>query len=524
MGEQMSHSRREFIRYVVAGSVASGCPVDAALLPAPDSTPSAPKPSNTPRVEGEHFEICHQVRDGHHFDLPAATAKADIVIVGGGVAGLSAAYFLRGKDWLLLEKEDHFGGNAYLEEYDGQPFATGSAYAYHGDEGDQLAAELGLKLPLVNMPDPTLVNKTYVPDTWKTGITQLPYPKEVVASFLKFREDVLKMKIKERMVELDALPFSQFTASYAPEVHQWWDIYGPSNWAATTPDTSAYVGLYNANDLFIGGDGKRAILPGGLGCITHKLVEILQPKYKERMLGEAAVVAAVQEKDSVNVTYTREGKLTTVSAKVVLMCTPKHITSRIVQGLPAEQRTAMRRTRFAPYPVVNVIFDKPVYNRGYDNWCPGNSFTDFIVADWTVRNDPGYKQKNNILSFYTPLREEFRASLLDEAECKTLAARVLTDFQKVLPEFNVDPIEVRIYRRGHPMFISAPGQYTKNRVAAAQPMDRIYFGGNDSGGPESLTSESVRLSQVGVEWANLILAGKPGAKELAQKALAPVAD
>jgi oxygen-dependent protoporphyrinogen oxidase len=520
----MSHSRREFIRYVVAGSVASGCPVDTALLPAPDSTPSPSKPTGAARVEGEHFEICHQVRDGHHFDLPPATAKTEIAIVGGGVAGLSAAYFLRGKEWLLLEKEDHFGGNAYQEEFDGQPFATGSAYAYHGDEGDLLASELGLKLPIVDMPDPTLVNKTYVPDTWKTGVTQLPYPKEVVASFLKFRKDVLKIKIKERMAELDALPFSRFTAAYAPEVQQWWDTYGPSNWGATTPDTSAYVGLYNANDLFTGGDGKRAILPGGLGCITHKLVEMLQPEYKERMLGEAAVVAVVQEKDSVNVTFLREGKFTTVSAKVVLMCTPKHITSRIIPGLPAEQRNAMRRTRFAPYPVVNLIFEKPIYNRGYDNWCPGNSFTDFIVADWTVRNDPGYKQKNNILSCYTPLREEFRSRLLEEADSKTLAARVLADFQKILPEFNIDPVEVRIYRRGHPMFISAPGQYTKNRVAAAQPMERIYFGGNDSGGPESLTSESVRLSQVGVEWANLILAGKPGARELAQKALAPVAD
>ena len=107
----MSQSRREFIKYVVAGSVASGCPVDAALIPAHDPAPSNSKPVAPPHVEGEHFEICHQLRDGHHFDLPASTAKADIVIVGGGVAGLSAAYYLRGKGWLLLETEDHFGGN-----------------------------------------------------------------------------------------------------------------------------------------------------------------------------------------------------------------------------------------------------------------------------------------------------------------------------------------------------------------------------------------------------------------------------
>lgn len=515
----MSQSRRDFIRFVVAGSVAAGCPVDSALLPSPGAAPVG-----APLVDGEHFEICHQVRDGHRFELPAATARTAIALVGGGVAGLSAAYFLRSKDWFLLEKEDHFGGNAYQEEFDGQPFATGSAYAYRGDEGDQLASEIGLKLPLVDKPDPTLVNKTYVPDTWKTGIAQLPYPKEVIASFQKFRDDVLKMKVSERMAELDALPFSNFTSAYASEVQQWWDIFGPSNWGAATHDTSAYVGLYNAQDLFTGGDAKRAILPGGLGCITHKLVEVLEPNYKDRMLCDAAVVAVVPEKDAVNVTYLREGKLTTIAAKTVLMCTPKHITSRVVEGLSTEQKAAMQQTRYAPYPVVNLIFDKPVYNRGYDNWCPGNSFTDFIVADWTIRNRPGYKPKNNILTFYTPLPENQRYTLLDERSCKALAARVLSDFQKVLPEFNVDPVEVRIYRRGHPMFMATPGHYTKTRIAAAQPLDRVFFGNSDSGGPESLTSEAVRLSHVGAEWADRILSGKPGARSLVEKALAAVAD
>jgi monoamine oxidase len=510
----MSHSRREFIKYVVVGSVAAGCPINSTLLAAPDEAPAAP------RLDGEHFEICHQVRDGHTFDRPAPTKEVGIAIIGGGVAGLSAAYFLGGdKDWLLLEKEDHFGGNAYQEDYAGQPFCTGSAYAYKHDDGDHLAAEIGLRLLPVNNPDPTILHKTFIPDTWKAGLDHLPYPKNVIASFKKFRDDVMKIDLKSRQDELDALHFTDFTAAYAPEITHWWDSYGPSNWGATTTDTSSLVAMDGLQGLINGDDDHRVILPGGLGCITHRLVEILLPKYKDRMLGEATVVAIVPEADSVHVTYFHAGQLTTVNAKAVIMGVPKYISSRLITEIPAEQKAAMRRTRYAPYPVVNVIFDKPVYNRGYDTWCPGNTFTDFIVADWTVRDQPGYQQKNNILSFYTPLREYQRATLLQEEGCKSLAAHVLADFQKALPEFNVNPVEVRIYRRGHPMFMATPGQFTKNRLVAAQPMDRIYFGNADSSGPESLTSESVRLSRVAAEWCDLVLSGKPGGKDLAQKAL-----
>jgi protoporphyrinogen oxidase len=516
-------SRRDFIKFVVAGSVVAGCPIDHTLIAEP-STSHAHSNTAAPQIDGEHFEICHEVRDGHAFDLPAPSRKVEVVIVGAGSAGLSAAYFLRGKDFLLLEKEDHFGGNAYQEEFGGQPFATGSAYASRGDEGDQLSTEIGLKLLPVDNPDPTIVNKTFVADTWIKGIDELPYPKAVRTSFRKFRDDMSKIKLAARAKELDAQPFTKFTAGYAPEVQQWWDGYGPSNWGATCQDTSAMVGIGSMQYLARGEDGQRVILPGGLGCITHKLVEVLKPQYGERMLGNATVVAVVSEKDEVKITYSLNGTTTTVSAKAVLMCTPKHITSRLVRSLPDAQKAAMQRTRFAPYPVVNLIFDKPVYNRGYDNWCPGNTFTDFIVADWTIRNQPGYKQKNNILSFYTPLRESQRATLLDENACKTLAARVLADFQKLMPEFNVDPIEVRLYRRGHPMFMAVPGQYTVNRIAAAQPMDRVYFGNADSGGPESLTSEAIRLSKVGAEWLDLVLAGKPGARDLVQKALEPTAE
>jgi len=510
----MSHSRRDFIKFVVAGSVTAGCPIDSTLLAAPAEAGPGPQ------IDSEHFEICHQVRDGHRFDVPPPTKSAAIVIIGGGVAGLSAAYFLRGQDFLLLEKEDHFGGNAFQEEYEGQPFATGSAFAYKGDYGDQLSGEMGLKLLPVNNPDPTIVNNTFVPDTWRAGIEHLPYPREVRESFRKFRDDIMKIKLRERVAELDSEPFSKYTAGYAPEIQQWWDGYGPSNWGAITQDTSALLGIGSLQDIASGGEDPRVILPGGLGCITHKLVEKLQPQHKERLLGNATVVSIVTNKAEARVTYHCDGKLTSVAAKAVIVCVPKLIASRLISGLPADQKAAMQHTRYAPYPVVNLIFDKPVYNRGYDSWCPGNVFTDFIVADWTVRNTAGYQQKHNILTFYTPLRENQRFTLLDEENCKRLAARVLADFQKLMPEFNVNPVEVRLYRRGHPMFMAVPGQFTKNRLAAAQPMERVFFGNADSGGPESLTSESIRLSKTAAEWSAKVLAGDPNAKALAQTALA----
>ena len=508
----MSQTRRDFIKYVVAGSIASGCPIDHALLAEPGGSAS-------PIVEGEHFAVCHQVRDGHSFPKPDATKKADIVIVGGGVAGLSAAYFLPGKDWMLLEKEAHFGGNAYQEEYEGQIYGTGSAYGYRGDAGDSLAKEIGLHLPLVAMPDPIIDNGKYSPDIWRSGINDLPYSKEVIASFKKYRDDIMKIDFKKNAEQLDSEPFTKYLDPYAPEVKRLWDAYGPSNWGAVSEDTSALIGIADTQYLIQGLDDQRVILPGGLGCITAKLVEVMQPKYGERMLRDATVVAVVPDKDEVRVTYVQGEKVTTVAAKVVLLCTAKNITSRIVAGLPNEQKQAMRRMRYAPYPMINIIFDKPVYRKGYDNWCPGKTFTDFIVADWTIRNNPGYKPKYEILTFYTPLRESERATLLNEEDCKTLAGKVLKDFQGLLPDFNVDPVEVRLYRRGHPMFMAVPGQFTKNRMIASRPMERIFFGNSDSGGPESLTSEAVRISQAGAEWANRVLAGKPGAAELAHKAL-----
>jgi monoamine oxidase len=516
MAKNSSPTRRDFIKFVVAGSVASGCPIDAALLLNRDDD------SRSTKLEGEHFNICHQLRDGHSFRKPDATHRVDVAIIGGGMAGLSAAYFLRDKDFLLFEKEEHFGGNAYQEEYAGQAYATGAAYDFRGSYSDQLAKEIGLHLLPIDMPDPTIDHGAYTPDTWRSGLSQLPYPKAVVASFKKFVDDMMKLDPRRNINELDAKPFTDITNNYAPEIARWWDAYGLSNWGAVTEDTSAYIGVFDAQYLIKGEDSTRVILPGGLGCISKKLVEVMRPKYGERLLGGATVVAVVPDANEVLVTYLHQNQLTTVSAKVAILCAPKFITSRIVAGLPNDQKQAMQRMRYAPVPMINMIFDKPIYRKGYDNWCPGNSFTDFIVADWTIRNQPNYHPKYEILTLYTALREAARELLLEDEDCKEFAGKCLRQFQRLLPEFRVDPIEIQVYRRGHAMMMAVPNQYTKNRMIASRPMARIFFGNSDSGGPESLTTEAVRISHAAAEWAELTLAGKPGAADLAHKALTEV--
>jgi protoporphyrinogen oxidase len=500
--------------------MATGCPIDLSLLAQSGAQAGAPAEAKKANVDGEDNHICHQVRDGKVFTRPAVTARHDIVIVGGGISGLTAAYLLQHRDFLLLEKEPHWGGNAYIMEYEGTPYATGAAFIWSGDNAYPFAKEIGLEpLPIDNW-DGTIVNGEFVPDTWGEGLDKLPYPASVREGFKKFKHDMLSIDVEKRGAELMNAPFSDFLKGYPDEVKLWWDTYGPSNWGAVSEETAAAVAI---EELQNGAGEKRKDVrytwPGGNGAIGKKLAEILQQKAADRMQAGATIVAVVAEKNEVQVTYMQGADLKTVAAKAVIMATPKFITRRLVDGLPDKQSEAMQQIRYIPYPVVNLVFDKPVFNKGYDTWCPGNTFTDFVVADWVVRNQPGYKQTHNILTCYTPLHEEDRPKLLTEPSARRLAENVLKDFQKLMPAFNVDPVEVHIYRRGHPLYMSTPGLYTKVQPVVRQPMDRIFFANTDCEGPESTSSGAIASAQRAVKEVEKRLAGRPRPKRVESAAV-----
>src|SRR5579862_4714711 len=80
-------------------------------------------------LRGSHegsFEVAHQVRDGAFWQQagePVETGESyDLVVVGGGISGLSSAHFFRkatGKNAriLILDNHDDFGGHAKRNEF-----------------------------------------------------------------------------------------------------------------------------------------------------------------------------------------------------------------------------------------------------------------------------------------------------------------------------------------------------------------------------------------------------------------------
>ena len=99
-------SRRKFVKHSMQAAAGSSL-----LLSALQScTTPAAYPST---LVGPNAQLGHMLRTGR-FDKPSETSSADVVIVGGGISGLSAARYLKKYtgNFILLELGNDTGGNA----------------------------------------------------------------------------------------------------------------------------------------------------------------------------------------------------------------------------------------------------------------------------------------------------------------------------------------------------------------------------------------------------------------------------
>src|SRR5580693_1956542 len=133
LGMNRPISRRDFLNGVAVGvGAAIAAPHWVAALDsheyAPEKDPNYYPPALT-GMRGNHdgtFTFAHRLRDGESWDSigsPESTGEAyDLIVVGGGISGLAAAYFYRksaGRDAriLILDNHDDFGGHAKRNEF-----------------------------------------------------------------------------------------------------------------------------------------------------------------------------------------------------------------------------------------------------------------------------------------------------------------------------------------------------------------------------------------------------------------------
>jgi spermidine dehydrogenase len=134
LGMDRPITRRDFLNGmavgvggVVASSLISGFASAADQSNLAQNAPGYYPPALT-GMRGSHdgaFKIAHDLRDGKFWKTagtPIVTNESyDLVVVGGGLSGLAAAYFYRAKNpfarILILDNHDDFGGHAKRNEF-----------------------------------------------------------------------------------------------------------------------------------------------------------------------------------------------------------------------------------------------------------------------------------------------------------------------------------------------------------------------------------------------------------------------
>lgn len=127
MTSKLNITRRDFLNGIALGAVAGSTlsPLEV-LATAKGSWVYPPGLMGLRGTNIGSFEVAHAVaREGFRFVRPKAQAESnyDLVVVGGGLSGLAAAFYYRqrngaGSKILILDNHDDFGGHARRNEFD----------------------------------------------------------------------------------------------------------------------------------------------------------------------------------------------------------------------------------------------------------------------------------------------------------------------------------------------------------------------------------------------------------------------
>ena len=481
-------SRRSFIRnaLIAGGGMAAMGPAAFGADDGADtlSTKREVPPERIEPILRFHGEVFpdnpnRMFREGRFPAAPEPDREVEVVIVGGGAGGLTAAYRLKDRNLLLLEALPQLGGNSMYFEWEGMPFSLGGQYIgmrdTRTDPAWDLCGELNLEpekdtSPLaVVFPGNVQIEDPY--SLW--GLLQMPIPWRVKRDIARFYLwDMPKIDVEARKDELDRIPASEVIAKYSPEFRAWYEKLAKPY--PKTADASAYYAIKSAQEQDYAGDAGIASLPGGLGLIIHRLAQKIEAAGPGRMLTNAFAYRVRHDSEGrVLVSYWHDGRVTTVRARAAIINAEANIATRILEDIPAESKNAMEAMRRFSYPTFHFCSREPIYQRGYRVGVMNSTVQAVTVPDWFSR-DQG-PQRPNILSCFNKMSLEDVEVVQDREAMLKMSCGVLSELDLRFPGALEKVEAVQVFLRTRNYCVPYPGYITEVLPKLGKPYGRIFF-------------------------------------------------
>lgn len=421
--------------------------------------------------------------------------KTDYLIVGGGIAGLSAAYELREENFLLCELSDYLGGSSSANAHKDQYFSQGAHYdlAYPKYYGKDL---------LQTLFDIDVIDYNHKKEQWVFVDKQFVVnPEKESQTFFKgaFRADVLpegnmkdafeallrpfigRMPMPTQAIDTDlhylnALTFRAFLEQHLDlddAFMQAIDYAMLDDWGATADVVSALAGIhYYTCRPYLDEHPELFSPPQGNAYFAQQFIRKIP---QEGLLVNRLVkkIQAIENGFLVDVIDVKNKTLLQIATKKIVYAAHKHALKYIYP----EGHALFQQNEYAPWVVVNIVLNKAVTTPVYwqNEYLSGEeAFMGFV--DSGAQYQPQTTRRT--LTAYYCLAPEQRNELLQIKKlAPSLVEQSIVAIEEVLNLSIRNDIE-KVYLKvmGHAMPIPKPNFLLKDHNVTALDTGIAYAG------------------------------------------------
>ncbi|PXY01201.1 hypothetical protein DF185_11185 [Marinifilum breve] len=405
--------------------------------------------------------------DGH--DMNSGNYDYDVVIVGGGFSGLTAAYYLKNKNVLVLEKEKVPGGRCISGHWNGFHYPKGTEYIGKPDGVlKKVLNKLGIKAKQIPAPTDGIAYKgqfyfgNELLDFLSMEEKQQHY--KLMLHLQRLNDDDIEDVIfddQEYLMDyekLDQISVKDWMSKqgYSELLQKFVDI---ENRGLFGTDNANYSMFFNIPEMAFDLPTVESINESEVYSFEEGMYSVVQVLAKK--LGNSVVNGAyvqqvdVNEDSTVKVQYVKDGVSHEVRARSVIMATPAPVTANLLGDDFAEElKETLQKIQYSQYATINFFTKKRMLKETWSVSCidEGQVVTLYDATRPQVSND--YTGKS-ILSVYMAPESAYDHNFNKQSDAVLLANAYQT-LVKHYPNFKQEVIDYDINRFEYAFPIFSP--------------------------------------------------------------------